>query len=27
MRNRAKRAEAKQTSTGWWLPVEQLTLL
>ena len=26
MRNRAKSAEAKQTSTGWWLPVEQLTL-
>ena len=26
MRNRAKSAEAKQTDTGWWLPVEQLTL-
>src|ERR1700730_11062924 len=26
MRNRAKSAEAKQTSAGWWLPVEQLTL-
>jgi hypothetical protein len=25
MRKRAKSAEAKQTSTGWWLPVEQLT--
>src|ERR1700680_4967789 len=26
VRNRAKSAEAKQTNTGWWLPVEQLTL-